>query len=188
MNFVCLCFGLVESISFKNQTRAKITNASIIKSFVFGNKCLIFLFNVVFVVNLTNKTVIVENETSVVRLRCIGQNINQPSLNYTFYIIMLVGCIMFNLFDQLVMLIFLYSRIVMIVLFTFYNCTWTFVDNVNFVFILLTYKCNCNYRIYELRNKERISVAAASKLLANMVYNYKGMGLSMVWSYIVLNI
>ncbi|XP_037068280.1 proteasome subunit beta type-5-like [Pollicipes pollicipes] len=34
-------------------------------------------------------------------------------------------------------------------------------------------------RIYELRNRERISVAAASKLLANMVYNYKGMGLSM---------
>ncbi|CAG8498681.1 5669_t:CDS:2 [Cetraspora pellucida] len=29
------------------------------------------------------------------------------------------------------------------------------------------------------RNKERISVAAASKLLANMVYPYKGMGLSM---------
>ncbi|KAJ3083844.1 proteasome component PRE2 [Rhizoclosmatium globosum] len=34
-------------------------------------------------------------------------------------------------------------------------------------------------RIYELNNKERISVAAASKLLANMVYAYKGMGLSM---------
>ncbi|KAG1668061.1 Proteasome subunit beta type-5 [Nymphon striatum] len=34
-------------------------------------------------------------------------------------------------------------------------------------------------RIYELRNKERISVAAASKLLANMIYNYKGMGISM---------
>ncbi|KAM4592800.1 proteasome subunit beta type-8-like [Odontesthes bonariensis] len=34
-------------------------------------------------------------------------------------------------------------------------------------------------RIYELRNKEHISVAAASKLLANMVYQYKGMGLSM---------
>lgn len=34
-------------------------------------------------------------------------------------------------------------------------------------------------RIYELRNKERISVAAASKLLANMVYSYKGMGLSL---------
>lgn len=33
-------------------------------------------------------------------------------------------------------------------------------------------------RIYELRNRERISVAAASKLMANMVYNYKGMGLS----------
>ncbi|CAE1321013.1 PSMB5 [Acanthosepion pharaonis] len=34
-------------------------------------------------------------------------------------------------------------------------------------------------RIYELRNKERISVAAASKLLANILYNYKGMGLSL---------
>lgn len=28
--------------------------------------------------------------------------------------------------------------------------------------------------MYELRNKERISVAAASKLLANILYNYKG--------------
>ncbi|XP_066603037.1 proteasome subunit beta type-5 [Prorops nasuta] len=34
-------------------------------------------------------------------------------------------------------------------------------------------------RIYQLRNRERISIAAASKLLSNMVYNYKGMGLSM---------
>eukprot|EP00158_Paraphelidium_tribonemae_P000669 Partr_v1_DN23127_c0_g1_i1_m44173 putative The proteasome is a multicatalytic proteinase complex which is characterized by its ability to cleave peptides with Arg, Phe, Tyr, Leu, and Glu adjacent to the leaving group at neutral or slightly basic pH. The proteasome has an ATP-dependent proteolytic activity (By similarity) len=34
-------------------------------------------------------------------------------------------------------------------------------------------------RLYELRHGERISVAAASKLLANMVYPYKGMGLSM---------
>lgn len=34
-------------------------------------------------------------------------------------------------------------------------------------------------RIYELRNKERISVAAASKLLANIIYGYRGMGLSM---------
>ncbi|KXS15015.1 N-terminal nucleophile aminohydrolase [Gonapodya prolifera JEL478] len=34
-------------------------------------------------------------------------------------------------------------------------------------------------RLYELRNKERISVAAASKLLCNMVLGYKGMGLSM---------
>ncbi|XP_062501224.1 proteasome subunit beta type-5-like [Corticium candelabrum] len=33
-------------------------------------------------------------------------------------------------------------------------------------------------RLYELRNKERISVAAASKLLCNMLYHYKGMGLS----------
>lgn len=34
-------------------------------------------------------------------------------------------------------------------------------------------------RLYDLRNKERISVAAASKLLSNMVNSYKGMGLSM---------
>ncbi|ODN97283.1 proteasome subunit beta type-5 [Cryptococcus wingfieldii CBS 7118] len=34
-------------------------------------------------------------------------------------------------------------------------------------------------RLYELRNKERISVAAASKILSNIVYQYKGMGLSM---------
>jgi len=34
-------------------------------------------------------------------------------------------------------------------------------------------------RLFELRNKERISVAAASKLLSNMVYAYKGYGLSM---------
>ncbi|CAL1265654.1 unnamed protein product [Larinioides sclopetarius] len=34
-------------------------------------------------------------------------------------------------------------------------------------------------RIYELRNRERISVAAASKLLANIMFNYKGMGLSL---------
>ena len=39
------------------------------------------------------------------------------------------------------------------------------------------------YYIYILmilsRNRERISVAAASKLLSNNAYNYKGMGLSM---------
>ena len=34
-------------------------------------------------------------------------------------------------------------------------------------------------RLYELKNKERISVAAASKLLGNIVYNYKNQGLSM---------
>jgi len=34
-------------------------------------------------------------------------------------------------------------------------------------------------RLYELRNKERISVAAASKLLGNIVYQYKDQGLSM---------
>lgn len=35
-------------------------------------------------------------------------------------------------------------------------------------------------RLHELREKERISVAAASKYLANLVYGYKGYGLSMV--------
>ncbi|KAJ3541356.1 hypothetical protein NMY22_g3919 [Coprinellus aureogranulatus] len=34
-------------------------------------------------------------------------------------------------------------------------------------------------RLHELRNKERISVSAASKFLSNLVYSYKGMGLSM---------
>jgi 20S proteasome subunit beta 5 len=34
-------------------------------------------------------------------------------------------------------------------------------------------------RLYELRNKERISVCAASKLLANICYSYKGYGLVM---------
>lgn len=34
-------------------------------------------------------------------------------------------------------------------------------------------------RLYELQNKEKMSVAAASKFLANMIYGYKGMGLSM---------
>jgi hypothetical protein len=33
-------------------------------------------------------------------------------------------------------------------------------------------------RLIELRNKERISVAAASKLLANTLYSYRGYGLS----------
>lgn len=33
-------------------------------------------------------------------------------------------------------------------------------------------------RMYELRNKERISVAAASKLLSNTLYSYRGYGLS----------
>ena len=45
---------------------------------------------------------------------------------------------------------------------------------------LLLCVCVCVSRVYELRNRERISVAAASKLLANMVYHYKGMGISMV--------
>jgi 20S proteasome alpha/beta subunit len=34
--------------------------------------------------------------------------------------------------------------------------------------------------MYELRNKERISVRAASKLLANTMNQYRGYGLSMV--------
>lgn len=34
-------------------------------------------------------------------------------------------------------------------------------------------------RLFELRNKQRISVAAASKILSNICYYYKGMNLSM---------
>jgi len=34
-------------------------------------------------------------------------------------------------------------------------------------------------RLYELRNKERISVATASKILANICFSYRGYGLSM---------
>eukprot|EP01122_Echinamoeba_exundans_P011783 TRINITY_DN4806_c0_g1_i1.p1 TRINITY_DN4806_c0_g1~~TRINITY_DN4806_c0_g1_i1.p1 ORF type:complete len:278 (+),score=72.42 TRINITY_DN4806_c0_g1_i1:23-856(+) len=34
-------------------------------------------------------------------------------------------------------------------------------------------------RLFELRNRERISVAAASKMLAGIIYSYKGRGLSM---------
>jgi len=45
-------------------------------------------------------------------------------------------------------------------------------------FFILT-KTSCFFslhkRLYELRNKERISVAAASKMLCNIVYEYKGM-------------
>ena len=35
-------------------------------------------------------------------------------------------------------------------------------------------------RLYELNNGHRITVRAASKLLANTMFSYKGMGLSMV--------
>ena len=45
--------------------------------------------------------------------------------------------------------------------------------------ILLSRVLSKQCRLYELRNRERISVAAASKLLSNIAYNYKGMGLSM---------
>jgi 20S proteasome alpha/beta subunit len=54
---------------------------------------------------------------------------------------------------------------------------------------LYTWAADCQYwetylgiqcRLHELRNRERISVAAASKYLSNLVYSYKGMGLSMV--------
>merc|ERR1711973_276105 len=43
-------------------------------------------------------------------------------------------------------------------------------------------------RLYELRNKERISVAAASKLLVNTTYNYKGMGLCMGEMFALLEV
>lgn len=41
-------------------------------------------------------------------------------------------------------------------------------------------------RIYELRNRERISVAAASKLLANILYNYKGFVFTTICLHFVL--
>jgi 20S proteasome subunit beta 5 len=34
-------------------------------------------------------------------------------------------------------------------------------------------------KLYELRNKKRISVSSASKILANIMYSYKNYGLSM---------
>lgn len=43
-------------------------------------------------------------------------------------------------------------------------------------------------RLHELREKERISVAAASKYLCNLVYSYKGMGLSMVSLVVALSL
>lgn len=55
--------------------------------------------------------------------------------------------------------------------------------------LLISYQADCQYwetylgiqvRLHELRNRERMSVAAASKYLSNLVYSYKGMGLSMV--------
>jgi hypothetical protein len=42
------------------------------------------------------------------------------------------------------------------------------------------YACCVQCRLHELANKKRISVTGASKLLANTLYSYKGMGLSMV--------
>jgi len=38
--------------------------------------------------------------------------------------------------------------------------------------------CLSKCRLHELANKRRISVSGASKLLANMLYSYRGMGLS----------
>jgi 20S proteasome subunit beta 5 len=38
---------------------------------------------------------------------------------------------------------------------------------------------NMECRLYEMRNKERISISAASKILQNIVYSYKDKGLSM---------
>jgi hypothetical protein len=42
--------------------------------------------------------------------------------------------------------------------------------------------CHAQCRLHELNNGKRISVRAASKLLANVMYSYKGYGLSMVRS------
>jgi 20S proteasome subunit beta 5 len=64
-------------------------------------------------------------------------------------------------------------------------CTVTFRSAIR---LLILVPQDCQYwlaylgiqcRLHELRHKRRISVAAASKILANLVYSYKGMGLSM---------
>lgn len=45
----------------------------------------------------------------------------------------------------------------------------------------LNYLCSVlQCRLYELNNGKRISVRAASKLLSNTMFSYRGMGLSMV--------
>uniref|UniRef100_A0A6N2N4R2 Proteasome subunit beta n=1 Tax=Salix viminalis TaxID=40686 RepID=A0A6N2N4R2_SALVM len=40
------------------------------------------------------------------------------------------------------------------------------------------FNVQCNCRLHELANKRRISVTGASKLLANILFSYRGMGLS----------
>src|SRR5256885_14457005 len=64
-------------------------------------------------------------------------------------------------------------------------CTFTLCSTSHLLILLLQ---DCQYwlaylgiqcRLHELRHKRRISVAAASKILANLVYSYKGMGPSM---------
>lgn len=44
--------------------------------------------------------------------------------------------------------------------------------------VSLTHYSYSFFRLWELQNKEKMSVAAASKMLTNMLYNYKNMGLS----------
>ena len=41
-------------------------------------------------------------------------------------------------------------------------------------------------RMYELKNGRRISVRAASKMFANTMFSYKGMGLSVVRRLLLL--
>jgi hypothetical protein len=53
------------------------------------------------------------------------------------------------------------------------------------VFLTCAFSCNLlllllQCRLYELNNGKRITVRAASKLLSNTMFSYRGMGLSMV--------
>lgn len=41
-------------------------------------------------------------------------------------------------------------------------------------------------RLYELNNGKRITVRAASKLLSNTMFSYRGMGLSMVGAALLM--
>ena len=53
-------------------------------------------------------------------------------------------------------------------------------DSLSPVQLLCDYCATLQCRLYELNNGKRITVGAASKLLANVMFSYRGMGLSMV--------
>lgn len=71
--------------------------------------------------------------------------------------------------------IFFLSLIVVYVDFLVLATKFAFVETMD---DLVIFFCLSKCRLHELANKRRISVSGASKLLANMLYSYRGMGLS----------